>query len=152
MNNNIKKSKIIIWGVIVYLINAIISNFLWQNSLVAGYYQKYEGYHSMKSMDLFGGMGNWIGLNLLFGIFFTAFLIMVFVIIYPQLPGKTGWVKGMSFGFFIIFIKIIPEAFNQFMLFDYPVILILIQCIVSAIGILLFGIILSILFTVKVFR
>lgn len=40
MKTKFNKKKAVIWGTVVYLIDSVVSNFLWQNSIVAGIYKK----------------------------------------------------------------------------------------------------------------
>ena len=55
-------------------------------------------------------------------------------------------VKGLFFGLLLGFVKAVPEAFNQWMLFDYPTILITVQLINTLLGLTIFGILLAIIF------
>ncbi|MBL7162309.1 MAG: hypothetical protein ISS57_06860 [Anaerolineales bacterium] len=99
----------------------------------------------MKPMETFGGQANWILLTMLFGTFLTIIFIILYLILYKGLPGK-GWQKGLFFGVMIAFIKAVPEAFNQWMIFEYPNILIIIQLINTLAGLVIFGIAIGIIF------
>lgn len=99
----------------------------------------------MKPMEAFGGLGNWLLLTMLFGTFLIIIFIALYLILYKGLPGK-GWKKGLFFGVMIGFIKAVPEAFNQWMIFDYPNILILLQLINTLVGLMFFGIVLGFIF------
>jgi hypothetical protein len=96
-------------------------------------------------MDYFGGLGNWLLLTFLFGIFFTILIIALYLLLYDRIPG-TGWQKGVAFGLMVGFIKAVPEAFNQWMIFDYPTILIVVQLINTLLGLTLFGLLLAVVF------
>ena len=90
-------------------------------------------------------------LNMVFGIFLIAFFIYLYIVLHPALPGKSGWSKGLYFGFIVGTIKAVPEAFNQFMLFTYPKILIGIQLFNTLVSIIIFGVVLGVIFEKKVF-
>lgn len=149
MKINLKKA--ILWGIVVYLIQAVIGNLFWQNPWVAGIYEQYKGIPGTKSMEAFGGVGNWVMLNMGFGILLIAFFVYLYIVLQPALPGKSGWAKGLYFGFIVGLIKAVPEAFNQFMLFTYPNILIGIQLFNTLVSIMIFGVILGFIFGKKVF-
>ena len=121
------------------------------NPYVSDLYAQFSGHLSVKPMEDFGGTANWVLMTLGFSLIFDFFLIFLFISVYNYLPGNAA-VKGLLFGVTIVIIKAIPEAFNQFMIFKYPEILIIVQLVNTIIGITLFGIYMSIIFTrLKVF-
>ena len=146
MRQSINKKKAFIWGLVAYLINMVVGNLLYMNPIVMELYGQYGDHPSIKPMSAFGGMANWLITNSLFSTVFMTAVIILFIVLYQSLPGK-GWIKGLSFGFIIILIKAIPEAFNQFMLFVYPIELILIQLINSSISIPIFLIVLALFYS-----
>lgn len=145
MKTKINYKKAIIWGIVVLIIDMIVGNLFYMNPIVMGIFEQYEGHPTMKPMEAFGGMGNWILLNALFSVFLIAIFIALYLLLYESIPG-TGWKKGLSFGLMIGFIKAVPEAFNQWMLFVYPTILIQVQLINTLIGLVIFGILLAVIF------
>ena len=145
MKTKINYKKAILWGIVVYIIDAILGNLLYMNPFVSGIFEQYSGHPSMKPMEAFGGLGNWLALTMLFGTFLIIIFIVLYLILYKGLPGK-GWKKGLFFGAMIAFIKAVPEAFNQWMIFDYPNILIIIQMINTLVGLIIFGIALGFFF------
>ncbi len=82
---------------------------------------------------------------MLFGTLLILIFIALYLTLYKGLPGK-GWQKGLFFGLMIGFIKAVPEAFNQWMIFEYPNILILLQLINTLVGLMFFGIVLGFIF------
>ena len=128
MKTTINYKKAIIWGAIVWIIQMIISNLLYMNPIVMGINKQYEGHPTIKSFDFIGGLSNWILLTLLFGTFLTIVWIVLYLLFYRSIPG-VRWRKGLFYGLIIGFIKAVPEAFNQWMLFVYPVPLILMQLV-----------------------
>jgi len=149
MKRTINYKKAFLWGAVVWLIQMFVGNLLWMNPIVAGINQQYEGHPTMKSFDFIGGMSNWISVTLLFGTVFIIVCIILYLILYRSLPSE-GWKKGLFFGFMIGFIKAVPEAFNQWMLFVYPEQLILVQLINTMLGFLIFGMFLGLFY--KKFR
>lgn len=149
MKTAINYKNAIVWGVVVLVVQMVIGNLLYMNPLVSGIFERYKGHPSIKPMDAFGGMGNWILLNLLFSVVLVVLFIALYLLIYRSLPGS-GWQKGLSFGLILGVIKAAPEAFNQWMLFTYPTSLIIVQLANSIIGLMIFGIVLSLVY--KKFR
>jgi hypothetical protein len=145
MKTRINTKKAIIAGLIVIVLDMILGNLLYMNPWVSGLYAQYEGHPSTKSMDYFGGLGYWLGLTFLFGIVFTVLIIGLYLLLYPSLPGS-GWQKGLFYGLMVGVIKAVPEAFNQWMLFDYPTILIVMQLLNTLLGLTIFGLILAVVF------
>jgi hypothetical protein len=145
MNTVVNYKKAIIWGFVVIIIQMFVSNLLYQNPVVSGIFKQYEGHPSTKPMEYFGGLGIWLLLTFLFGIIFTVLMIALYLLLYERMPG-IGWQKGLFFGLMVGFIKAVPEAFNQWMIFDYPTILIVLQLINTLVGITIFGILLAALF------
>ena len=132
-------------GLVVIALDMVVGNLLYMNPWVSGLYAQYEGHPSTKSMDYFGGLANWLGLTFLFGILFTVLIIWLYLLLYPGLPGH-GWQKGLFYGLMVGFIKAVPEAFNQWMLFDYPAVLIATQLVNTMLGLTIFGLILAVVF------
>ena len=146
----INYKKAFLAGLITFLIDMIISNILWMNPYIAGTFKKFEGHASIKSMEYFGGLGNWLLLTFTFGFCLTAFFIILYIILYKGIPGNNWIKKGLFFGIMIAIIKAVPEAFNQWMIFVYPNILIILQLLNTIIGLILFGIYLA--FFIKIFK
>ena len=141
----INYKKAVIWGVVVLVIHMVVGNLLYMNPIVSGIYKQYEGHPSTKSFDYFGGIANYLLLTAVFSIFLIVIFIILYLLLYKSIPGK-NWKKGLSFGLIISLIKAVPEGFNQWMLFNYPTILIITQLINTVIGLLIFGIILAAIF------
>ncbi|MCK5137646.1 MAG: hypothetical protein KAR19_17810 [Bacteroidales bacterium] len=138
VKTTIDYKKALLWGAIVWVIQMLVGNLLWMNPIVANINQQYAGHPTIKSFDFIGGMSNWILVTLLFGTVFIIVCIILYLILYRSLPGQ-GWKKGLFFGLMVGFIKAVPEAFNQWMLFVYPESLILVQLANTLIGFLIFG-------------
>ncbi|MGD2033600.1 MAG: hypothetical protein PVF73_00985 [Bacteroidales bacterium] len=146
MKTRVNTKKACLWGAIVLIIDMITGNLLYMNPAVMKIFQEFEGHPTIKPMEAFGGMSNWILLNASFSIIFIIILISLFVKLYESLPGN-GWIKGLSFGLIVGIIKAVPEAFNQFMLFNYPTPLIIVQLVNTLLGLIIFGTLLGFFFT-----
>ena len=142
----INYKKAFLWGIVVLIIDMLVGNLLYMNPLVMNLFEKFAGHPTMRSMEYFGGISNWIMINTIFSILFIIFLIVIFLKLYASIPG-TGWKKGLVFGIIVGSIKAIPEAFNQYMLFNYPTSLILVQLINTLISLNIFGIVLASIFS-----
>ncbi len=146
MKTKINKKKAFLWGSVLIIIDMIVGNVLYMNPIVAGINKQFEGHPSIKSFAFLGGIGNWIMLTMVFGILLMIFWIFLYKLFYLSLPGK-GWTKGLCFGIIIGFIKSVPEAFNQWMVINYPTPLILVQLFNTFIGIVIFGALLGFFFS-----
>lgn len=45
----------------------------------------------------------------------------IFILLYPSLPGPTGWVKGLSYGLLVWFFRVVMGVVSQWMMFTIPV-------------------------------
>ena len=145
MKMKINKKRAFVFGFLVLIIYMIIGNLLYMNPLVMNVFEAYQGHPSAKPMEFFGGQGNWIMLNSLFSIILTSIHIVLFLIIYKGLPGNK-WSKGIFFGVMVGLVSSVPEAFNQWMIFDYPNILILIPLVNNIISYILLGLLMTYFF------
>lgn len=136
MNISVHFGKLLIWGGATILVSMTAGNILYMNPLVKKIFDRHKDNPCHKPMDFIGGQRNWVLLTMGFGFFYGTVLIALFVLMYDILPG--GWfTRGMFFAQLIWLIKAVPEAFNQWMMFKYPGILIVIQLVNSLIGLLL---------------
>lgn len=140
---NVKKA--VLWGIVVLVIDMVVGNVLYMNPLVSGVFAQYEGHPSTKPMEAFGGLGNWLALTMVFGIVLVTVFIILYLTLFEALPGR-GWQKGLFYGLMLGVIKAVPEAFNQWMLFEYPTILIVLQLINTLVGLAIFGVVLAAIF------
>lgn len=145
MKTKISYKRAVTAGLVVIALDMVVGNLLYMNPWVSGLYAQYKDHPSTKSMDYFGGMGNWLALTFLFGILFTVLVIWLYLLLYPSLPGR-GWQRGLFYGLMIGIIKAVPEAFNQWMIFDYPTVLIVTQLTNTMLGLTIFGLFLAVVF------
>ncbi len=146
MKTKINKKKAVLWGTVLIILQMIIGNILYMNPVVAQINKQFEGHPSIKSFDFLGGLSNWIILTMVFGIFLMIVWIFLYKLFYLSLPGK-GWIKGLYFGIIIGFIKSVPEAFNQWMVINYPTPLILVQLFNTFVSLVIFGALLGFFFS-----
>jgi len=142
MKTKINTKKAMLWGFVVIIIQMMISNLLYMNPIVTKINERFEGHVSIKTFDFIGGLGNWILLTMIFGIVLMIVWIILYRFVYVSLPGN-GWIKGLVFGLIIGFIKSVPEAFNQFMVINYPIPLIVVQLVNTLLGLTIFGVLLG---------
>lgn len=45
-------------------------------------------------------------------------LAAVFLLLYKSLPGETGWIKGISFGLLVWFLRVVMSVASQWMTFN----------------------------------
>lgn len=145
MKTRINYKKAVVWGIIVFVFDSIVGNMLYMNPLVSGIFKTYEGHPSTKPMEYFDGVGNWLMLTMLFGALLVTAFIALYLVLYQSLPGS-GWRKGLFYGLMLGGVKAVPEAFNQWMIFDYPTELIVVQLVNTLLGLTIFGIVLSAVF------
>ena len=146
MKTKINTKKAVLWGAVLIVLQMIIGNMLYMNPIVANINKQFEGHPSIKSFDFLGGLGNWILLTMVFGIFLMIVWIFLYKLLFLSLPGK-GWIKGLYFGVIIGFVKSVPEAFNQWMVINYPTPLILVQLFNTFISLVIFGALLGFFFS-----
>jgi hypothetical protein len=145
MKKKVNGLRAVLASVGVILLNMIIGNLLYLNPLVSGIFEQFKNHPTIRSMEYFGGFGNWIALTLGFSLILESFVIFLYILLYNAIPSK-GWKKGLFYGLIIGLLRSIPEAFNQWTLFNYPDILILIQTINTFLGYLVFGVMLGFVF------
>ena len=145
MGIKINFQKAIVWGIVVAIFQLLLGNFLYMNSFVSGIFTRYSDYSFLKPAAFFGGMDNWFLITTLFNIIIIIVFIALYLLFYKSIPGA-GWIKGLFFGIIFGFVRTVPEAFNQWMLFKYSGILILAQMIIAFLGMVIFGIVLALVF------
>lgn len=45
----------------------------------------------------------------------------LFLLLFPSLPGQAGWVKGLSFGLLVWFLRVVMGVISQWMMYTVPV-------------------------------
>ena len=93
----------LLFGVLDGVINA--------NPLALKLYQVYAPI-AKKSINPIAGMG----IDLAYGFIMAG----IFLLLYQALPGQSGFVKGLSFGFLIWFFRVVMSAASTWMMFEVP--------------------------------
>ena len=145
MKKKVNVLRAILAGLAVIIVNMVFGNLLYMNPLVAGLFDQFKGYIGIRSMEYFGGMGNWLILTLAFSLILDSFTIFIYIVLYNGIPSR-GWKKGLIFGLLLGTLRAIPEAFNQWTLCNYPEPLILVQLINTLLGYLFFGFLIGLVF------
>lgn len=139
-----KWKKIIISGLLAGFAAFMVGNLLFMNPMTADLYAKYGPVMCSKSMDLFGGVGPWIGLMFIGGMVSAVFLAILYSYIEKGINIKPVWKKGLFFGFLMWIVGSIPAAYDTWLLHSYPDTMILIETINGLIGGLVAGIVLAV--------
>jgi hypothetical protein len=145
MKKKINVLRAVLGGAGVILLNSVFGNLLYMNPLVSGIFAQFKDHPGIRPMEYFGGMENWLGLTMGFGLFLEIFVIILFVLLYQGIP-FTKWRKGLAFGTIIGVLRAVPEAFNQWMLVNYPEPLILVQLVNTFLGYIILGFLIGIIF------
>ncbi len=93
----------ILFGVLDGVINA--------NPLAQSLYQVYQPI-ARPSIDVAAG----VLIDLAYGFVMAG----VFLLLYQSLPGRTGLVKGLSFGLLVWFFRVVMHVASQWMMFAVP--------------------------------
>ncbi|MEN6409037.1 MAG: hypothetical protein ABFD44_04910 [Anaerolineaceae bacterium] len=94
----------ILFGILDALLNA--------NPLARKLYAVYQPIAKTSLNPLAG-----IAIDLVYGFAMAG----VFLLLYPNLPGGVGWVKGISFAILAWFFRVLMSAASQWMMFNIPV-------------------------------
>jgi hypothetical protein len=94
----------ILFGVLDGVINA--------NPLARRLYQVYKPI-AKTSINLPAG----ILIDLVYGFVMAS----VFLLLYKSLPGKTGFIKGISFAFLVWFFRVVMYTASQWVMFNVPI-------------------------------
>jgi hypothetical protein len=57
-----------------------------------------------------------IAIDLMYGFVLAG----IFLILYKSIPGKTGWTKGLNYGLFVWFLRVVMYVASTWMMFDVP--------------------------------
>ena len=93
----------ILFGVLDGLINA--------NPIAARLYEVYQPI-AKTSINFLAG----IAIDLAYGFILAG----LFLLLYPSLPGGSGWVKGVTFGLMVWFLRVVMSVASQWMMFKVP--------------------------------
>lgn len=57
-----------------------------------------------------------VAIDLIYGFILAG----IFLILYRSIPGKTGWAKGLNYGLFVWFLRVVMYVITTWMMFDVP--------------------------------
>lgn len=138
--------KIIISGLVAGLAAFLVGNILYMNPLVSGIYAKYSNYPCSKSMDSFGGLGDWLILMFIGGLISTVFLAFLYHYTEKGIGIESTWKKGLFFGFLLWLITKVPTSYYTWLMYTYPNILNIIETFNGLIGGIVAGIVLAVVY------
>jgi len=136
--------KIILSGLVAGLAAFIVGNLLYLNPLTTEMYAKYGPSMCSKSMDLFGGVGPWLGLMFIGGFVSTIFLAILYSYTEKGINIKPAWKKGLLFGFLFWLVGTLSTTYDTWLLHSYPDAIIFVELINGLIGGLVAGVVLAI--------
>ncbi len=138
--------KIIICGIIAGIISFIVGSMLYMNPLVSGIYEKYADYPGSKSMDSFGGVGNWLGLMLIGGIVSTIFMTVLYSYTEKGFGNIKAWKKGLVYGVLLWLAYKVPTAYYTWLMYTYPDALNVIEMFNGLVGGIVAGVVMAVLY------
>jgi len=59
-------------------------------------------------------------IGILIDLIYGFAMVGIFLILYPSLPGGSGWIKGISFGLLAWFFRVLMNAVSNWMMFKLP--------------------------------
>jgi len=145
IKTNINRTKAVIIGAILIVLQMGFYYVIWMNPFINGISLEFANHPSIKPYEYFGGLDNWMQLRTVYLIIMLAIFIIIYLILYRCLPGS-GWIKGLWFGILLSIVKVIPGAFDTWTLIIYPNELIVVQLINGILGYLFFGVMVALSF------
>lgn len=124
----------------------IVGNALYMNPWVADLYAKYSPLGCPKSMELFGGTGNWLALMMIGGLVSAVLLALLYSYTERGINMKPLWKKGALFGALFWLVSTLPASYDTWLLHSYPDILIIVETINGLAGSLVAGIVIAVLY------
>jgi hypothetical protein len=141
-----KIKKILISGILAGLASFIVGSALYMNPLVSEIYSQYNNYPCSKSMDLFGGLGNWLMLMMIGGLVSTIFLAVLYSYTEKGIAIKSTWKKGLFFGILLWLVTRVSTSYYTWLMYTYPNVLNLIETFNGLIGGIVAGIVLAVVY------
>lgn len=139
--------RILLSGLIAGLVAFFVGSALYMNPFTAGVYAQFSaGYACSKPMEMFGGVGPWLGLMLLGSLFSMVFLAAIYSYTEKGFGQIPAWRKGLYYGVLIWVAMKIPTSYYTWLMYAYPDILNLIETVNGLIGGLAGGITLAVLY------
>lgn len=138
--------KIIIAGLIAGIVSFIVGSILYMNPWVSDIYAQYGTWPGTKSMDEFGGLGNWMLLMFAGGLVAAVFIAVLYSYTEKGIKIKAAWKKGALYGF-IFWLATAPQYhFNIWLMYQIPDIINYIELFNGLIGSLALGITLALVY------
>lgn len=138
----IDTKKAFTWGAVVIIIQMGVFYVIWMNPFVNEISIQFSNDTAVKPYEYFGGMDNWMQIRTIYNVVLLAVVFGIFLMFYTNIPGN-GWKKGANYGLILSLLSVIPAAFNKWTLIVYPNELIILQLVNGIIGVIVFGILSS---------
>lgn len=138
--------KIIVCGSVAGLAGFMVGSILYMNPLISAIYSSTNASACSKSMELFGGTGNWLFLMLLGGIISTIFVAVLYSYTEKAFGTMQAWKKGALFGIILWLVAKLPNSYYIWLLYNYPDIMNIIETFNGLVGAIVTGIVLAYLY------
>lgn len=135
--------RVLVSGIVAGILGFLFSSILYMNPFVADLYAQYE-WGGSKSIEVFGGMGNWLFLMMLGGIFGAVFMAAIYSYAEKAIGFKDAWKKGALFGVLIWLMATVPSLFNMWLMYTYPETLLMVEAVNGLIGGMFMGMVLAV--------
>lgn len=138
--------KIIIAGLIAGIVSFIVGSILYMNPLVSDIYAQHGTWPGAKSMDEFGGLGNWMLLMFAGGLIAAVFIALLYSYTEKAIKIKQTWIKGAFYGF-LFWLATAPQYhYNVWLMYQVADVINIIELFNSLIGSLVLGITLALVY------
>ena len=135
--------KIIIAGLLAAVMSFAAGSVLYMNPLVSDIYAQHGTWPGAKSMDEFGGLGNWMFLMLLGSLAAGVFIAVLYSYTEKGIKIKPTWKKGAFYGF-LFWLATAPQYhYNVWLMYQVADVINIIELFNSLIGSLVLGIFLA---------
>jgi len=138
--------KIIIAGLIAGIVSFIVGSILYMNPLVSDIYTQHGTWPGAKSMDEFGGLGNWMLLMFAGGLVAGVFIALLYSYTEKAIKIKQTWIKGAFYGFLFWLATGPQNHYNIWLMYQVSDIINIIELFNSLIGSLILGIVLAVVY------
>lgn len=135
--------RILVSGGIAGIAAFLFGSILWMNPFVSSVYAKYGQWPGAKPVAEFGNLMNWMALMLLGSIASWVFMAVVWHYIEKGIPEKVVWERGAMFGTLMWFTVTVPHAWNTWLMYRVPGMILFTDTTLGFINSVLSGIVLA---------
>ena len=136
--NNIRWGRAVVAGLLATVIGFLAGFVLF--SCVNGVYERFGDLPYAKPIT---SLPLYLLQRIVVGGALTVLWALVYAAIQEGLPGQNKWQKGLAFGLVLIATRVLPGAFNAWMEIAQPGVLVLVEMVNNAIGVLIVGLVIA---------